>query len=156
MSNILKLTFLFFTLVSFQVRGQEIKIVKYQGLESRSENKNPRKICVYMSIPNGFDKKEFNGLHSGENGISFKYFDSSELYISNAFYDGTAINIKNRYYSNKPRIADADTVDSFGVQENKLFWRELIVGKVVVGYLNVPLDKKEQYDKALLTLRKKK
>lgn len=156
MNNILKLTFLFCTLVYFQVRGQEIETVKYQNLESRSEKKNPRKIRVYMDIPNGFEKREFNGFHFGENGVAFKYLDGSELYISNAFYDGTTINIKNRYYSNKPRIADADTVDGFGVQENKLFWRELIVGKVVVGYLNVPLDKKEQYDKSLLTLRRKK
>ena len=156
MNNDLKPVLLFVILCSFQVKGQDLKTVKYQGLETRSEQKRPKNICVYMDIPSGFVTSKFNGLHFGENGVSFTYLDGSELFISNAFYDGTSLNIKNRNYSHKPRIADIDSLSSFGTQENNLLWREVIAGKVVVGYLNVPSEKKELFDKALGTLRHRK
>lgn len=150
------LLFILFVLSLGQVQSQNLTTVRYKGLESRGGGKKPSKICVYMDIPVGFKTSKFNGIHFGEDGISFIYPDGSELFISNAFYDGTSINVKNRSYSNQPRIADLDSLNSFGIQENKLLWREFIVGKVAVGYLNVPPEKKEQYEKALATLRRKK
>ena len=87
----------------------------------------------------------------------FIYPDSSIIYITNDDKSGGAVNtIKAKEYGEGVylKILSSDTLNISGNEADK-YWREQKDNKIVIGYINVPPDKKEQYDKALATLRKK-
>lgn len=46
-----------------------------------------------------------------------------------------------------------DTLDLSGMDGNSLYWREIIIDFVSVGYMNVPEAQKEIFDKALNSLK---
>lgn len=146
----------FLLIIGLNVFAQNFEKIEYEGIETRSSKKKPPKICAEIEVPKGGKVSEFSGAHFGETGKAVTYEDGSVIYISNAYYDGTTLNLKNRVYSNEPRKPGIDTLDSYGLQKDSQFWREKIIGKLVVGYYNVPPDKKELYDKSIATLNRKK
>lgn len=84
------------------------------------------------------------------------YPDSSIIYITNDDKSGGAVNtIKAEKYGDGIylKILSADTL---GYWWNEKYWREQKKGQVVIGYINVPPDKREEYDQALATIRRKK
>jgi hypothetical protein len=109
-----------------------------------------------MEVPLGYKLSKTTDDHGYiENRLL--YPDSSIIYITNDDKSGGAVNaIKVKEYGQGIylKILSSDTLDISGNEAGK-YWREQKVNKVVVGYINVLPDKKEQYDKALATLRKK-
>lgn len=49
-----------------------------------------------------------------------------------------------------------DTLELSGTDEKMLYWKDVVVGNISVGYVGVPSDRKELFDKALKTLRRSK
>jgi hypothetical protein len=48
-----------------------------------------------------------------------------------------------------------DTFELSGMNSKSLFWKDIKIGKVSIGYDNVPKEKKELFDKSLKTLKMK-
>lgn len=38
-----------------------------------------------------------------------------------------------------------------GIQDDGRYWKEIIVDDLVIGYVNVPKDRKEEFDKAIMS-----
>jgi hypothetical protein len=49
-----------------------------------------------------------------------------------------------------------DTLDHRGKQNNGKFWRDYVVGKLVVGYINVPVNRLSEFDQSIESIRVKK
>lgn len=87
------------------------------------------------------------------------YPDSSIIYITNDESRGSALNFKNRVSSGLDLYRKEhlmDTLSNTLLQNDGRYWSETVLGEIVVGYLNVPPNKKELYDKSLKTIRQKK
>jgi hypothetical protein len=48
-----------------------------------------------------------------------------------------------------------DIFELSGMNSKSLFWKDIKIGKVSIGYDNVPKEKKELFDKSLKTLKMK-
>ncbi|MBN9284873.1 MULTISPECIES: hypothetical protein [unclassified Flavobacterium] len=48
-----------------------------------------------------------------------------------------------------------DTITLEGIDQNGLYWKNKFNGEVNIGYLNIPKEKKEEFDKILLSIKKK-
>jgi len=110
-----------------------------------------------LNVPSGYELREVTDYH-GLKEYRLVYPDSSIIYITDDDKSGGAVNtIKAEKYGDGIylKILSADTLDIDGMK-NERYWREQKKGKVVIGYINVPPDKKERYDQALATIRKKK
>jgi hypothetical protein len=130
----------------------------------------------YLDVPKGYAFKWIRGGH-GEDEHQYFYNDSSFIYITEFSGGGPNYNnianlpdsIKNLRLQNEEIAREAnkltdknavkilpDTFELTGVDSESYFWKDVKLGKFSAGYVNVPPDKKEQYDKALATLRRKK
>lgn len=84
--------------------------------------------------------------------------DSAIVYITNDNNLGGALNVfKAEKFGDGIyiKIATNDTLDISG-SINGRFWRERKENMVVFGYINVPSESKEFYDKILSSLKRKK
>lgn len=87
------------------------------------------------------------------------FSDSSIIYLNNDEMSGSPLNFNNRYklgitsYNRKQLL---DTLDNFGQQSDGRYWREKILGDVVVGYINVREGNRAGYDSILATLTRVK
>lgn len=152
------LVMLVIMLTSHSTFAQKSGSVDFNTFESDAANSN--KITFCMDVPEGYKRvKVQTDIHSGLENKVIYYQDSSLIYIGNNIYEGSILNFQNRLkagFASFSKDSDLDTVKMSGLQSNGNFWREDVIGRVVIGYLNVPPDKKVEYDKALATLRRKK
>lgn len=85
-----------------------------------------------------------------------QFSDSSIVYIMNDSWSGSRLNIQNRYNSNIMSInrkSNSDTLIFSGKQKNGNYWKEKILGKIVVGYVNVNPSEKQVYDTSIESIR---
>lgn len=130
-----------------------IKLINYEH-KTRTE----KKIKYLMDVPKEGYKDEFivSGSHETEHRVVYQ--DSSIIYLTND-EAGSALN-----YDNIQKISDkqqtgklfVDTLSLEGQTEEGLYWKEVKLDEISVGYINVPPDKKEQYEQALSTIRRKR
>ncbi|WP_167342233.1 hypothetical protein [Nonlabens sp. SY33080] len=58
-------------------------------------------------------------------------------------------------YAISRSITLVDTIKNSGKDRNNLYWLEYVLGDVVIGYVNVPEEQKEQFEKAIASLDRK-
>lgn len=148
-------------LISLGCKSQSYKREKFKGGE-------PEKNYTLQVLAT----QKVNYLVGGHNEREkqFIYPDSSKLYVSTFFcsllnYDNI---LKLDNSVSKKRLTDAsqfesplaskktDTLVVEGSTANNLYWKDVRIGKISVGYVNVPAEKREEFDKMLLSLRGKK
>jgi len=78
----------------------------------------------------------------------FSYPDESIFYFSNDVRNGSPLNYNNLFdigikaYNKR----DQDTLSNEGIQNDGKYWKEQMLGKVVVGYVNVKKENKLIFD----------
>lgn len=97
---------------------------------------------------------DFTGDYHSEYRIV--YVDSSILYIGNDNLNGSKLNVVNRVNIGVRGITKNlnDSLYLEGVQENGRYWKESILGEIVIGYVNVKKIERDKFDKALQSLIK--
>jgi hypothetical protein len=96
-------------------------------------------------------------LDAGLCEYQFSYKNSSALYISTDVYSGSSLNSRNRQslgidIYRKSNIFD--TIRNDGLQKNGRCWLEYILGDYVVGYVNVPVEQKEEFNQMVNSIQK--
>jgi hypothetical protein len=146
-------------ILSSCVTNKDMSKIKFTHLSSTTSEQ--QKIDYTMEVPKGYTLKMYKA--DGESGVSNEYWysDSSVIYLSDF---GVSINedniTKGKYagkkieFSMKQNQIYGDTLVLEGKSKNG-YWKEIIIGKVIFGYLNVLDQKKELFDKALATLKRK-
>lgn len=77
------------------------------------------------------------------------YKDESYLYISLNISFADSPNVKNWMKCSNTKIKCTE-----GVDEMEKYWKELIIDNLVVGYKDIPKERKEEFDKAILSLKR--
>lgn len=111
--------------------------------------------AVSIFIPKKYRKKRL--MREGLCEYDFFYKDSSVLYISTDVWIGSQINFSNRAsigHSAYFKESLNDTIVISGIQKNGTYWKESILGNILVGYANVPFNRKEQFDQIVFSLSK--
>jgi hypothetical protein len=125
-----------------------------------SDVNRQKKIKYSADIPKGFTLKTYKA--GGESGIEnqYKYSDSSLLYITDFGRSLNEQNIDSEGYAStkfkyimKTVSLINDTLILSGKNKNGFYWKEILFGKIIIGYLNVSLEKKSSFDKALNTFK---
>lgn len=110
---------------------------------------------IQVEVPKRYNRDK--SVNEGMCEYNFTYKDSSVLYISTNVWFGSRLNMENRYNINHQayrRENLRDTIEISGIQKNGELWREVIIGDVLFGYLNVPESKKELFDEVLNSIEK--
>lgn len=137
-------------LVSCFIQKEHLKTVKYATYSQA------KKVRYFMNLPAGFEKYIVEGGHEKE--FRYVYPDSSIIYITNDPEGGSPLNYENICKKDKGlfiKKLNNDTLYLEGAQENNLFWKENKLGRITVGYVNVPKKKKELYDSSINSIEKK-
>lgn len=153
------LKFLIFILI-FSSCSSEKEITKVYYTHISSTTSEQKGINYSIEIPKGFRLKVYKA--GGEAGESreYRYLDSSVIYISDFGSSLNESNIEIGGYSSKKF--------DFSMKQNRLigdsliltgrtksgYWKEINIGAMAVGYLNVSDQKKEVFDEALKTLKR--
>jgi hypothetical protein len=99
--------------------------------------------------------KNYIDVKSNESTYLFKQFDyedGSIMYISLDISYSNSPNKDNWSKCSKPQ--ERYKCEE-GVQENGLYWKEVLRDNLVIGYYDVPKERITEFDQALLTLRQK-
>lgn len=121
-----------------------------------------KKVKYSAHMPKGFKLRVV--LAGGEFGTTkeFLYPDSSCLYISDykQVSDPNYENIQKsglisqRFtYSNVTAQSLCDTLNLEGIDSNGLYWKEVFIGKICIGYNKVREERKAAFDKAIKSFR---
>jgi hypothetical protein len=151
-------------LVSCAISKKFVK-VKYQPSEDS--------IPCYMEIPKGYILTITRVTWEKE--YHFTYTDNSWIYISN--YESAIIsnykNIKvlgdsifnlrfqnvelakarNKEYGKEVIKIVPDTMELSGIDSDSLYWKDVKIGKLSIGYCGVPKKKKELFDNAIQSFK---
>lgn len=113
---------------------------------------------IEIEVPSNY--KLESSVADGFCEYRINYSDKSILYISTDIYRGSRLNYQNLYdkgidgYSNRKTIMN-DTIKNSGKNKDDLYWLEYIYGDVVIGYTNATEIRKVEFDKVLMTLKRK-
>ncbi len=137
--------------------NQEFKLIKFNETIEQGSKSVPLKLAI--EVPKGGKLKKGTYDFTGDYHVEYRvtYPDSSILYIGNSNLTGSRLNMVNRVASGINAIYKDHALDSLsfdGKQSNGRVWKENILGDFIVGYVSVPSEKKKEFDKALLTVRK--
>jgi len=153
--------FLFF-LFCINVFGctHEYRRVSFKSYVHYSKDKD-QKVKYTAQLPIGF--KPFVVMASGEYGTDneYRYPDSSIIYISdNHLIDVNHDNIdkaglwsKRFTYSKITAQSLRDTFKLEGKDSKGLYWKEVFIGKICIGYHKVKNEKKDAFDKAIASFK---
>lgn len=118
-----------------------------------------KKGSIYKFIvPQGFlEEKRFSGCH--EYSQEYYYPDSSVFYVTT--FENThnyeEIRKQNTYADRFSAFRSGDTITLEGIDGRGLYWKDrLLIGGLTIGYSKVPTDKKSDFDKSILSIRKVK
>ncbi|AEW86988.1 hypothetical protein B0A78_13535 [Flavobacterium columnare NBRC 100251 = ATCC 23463] len=132
----------------------------YQAIKYTGFSNTLKKNYTYkVSIKEGFEVKKIQGGNEWKQK-EFVYSDNSILYISNE-KGNTSRNYEN--IKNDEKLYDKamlafltnDTITLEGIDKNNLYWKNKYNGIINIGYLNVPIEKKKEFDKAIISLLEK-
>lgn len=138
---------------------QKFKLVKFNETIERGSKSVP--LNLTMEVPKGGKLRKGTYDFTGDYHVEYRitFLDSSILYIGNSNETGSRLNIVNRVAVGIDALYKDHALDSLylgGKQSNGRFWKENILGNFIVGYVNVPFSRKDQFDKALTTIKKAK
>lgn len=158
--NNIKYTYLLVLLTSC-ASSQSIIRVSYN--ENGPQTTKPTSHSI--QIPKGFKVISSNGSH-GESEKLYVYSDSSKLYITD-FRPGSlnynnilslgdsistkrfeVIELQKDIAQKLGREYKIDTIELKG-KTNLGNWKDIRIGYISIGYINVPDDRKDEFDKAL-------
>ena len=119
------------------------------------DNITKKNYSYKVSVPNGFTFKEI------ENGGEWKekrceYSDNSILYINdeNSIPSVNYKNIETDSMSLRKCLTyKNDTLTVSGIDKQGKYWKNKKMKNINIGYLNVPKNKKEEFDRALSTIK---
>lgn len=140
------LLMLFFASCATSIKAKRIKFKYYEGVRSHK---------VIMQVPNGF---RLTKIYTGGEGAEYRYWysDSSLIYVSDAKGNTTVnerlIRQQDGAYSRK---FVSDSIMLKGTDERGNYWQEVKYKGVLYGYSNVPPEKKQLYDNAMLSVKYK-
>lgn len=138
------------------IHGDKVRFVNY----SASRNQTIEKQSFTLKIPKGYKRLAISDGCGDGKVYSYCYNDSSILYMTNTMspnYDniegqGLLSKLAN-YKFNRHDLTD--TLDMSGIDSSGACWRELRIGEVSIGYMNVPYAKKPQFDGILSMVKVK-
>ncbi len=126
----------------------------------------------YLDVPKGYTFKGYSVTIESEN--QYIYNDSSLIYISNFKNTPNYYNIKQLgdsifkfRFQNEELVSEInqliakeiinplpDMFELSGQLKNGLFWKDIKIGQISIGYVNVQAEKVFLFDKTISTLRK--
>jgi hypothetical protein len=138
--------------------NREFKLIKFNETIEQGSKSVP--LNLTMEVPKGGELRKGTFDFTGDYHVEYRiaYPDSSILYIGNSNETGSRLNIANRVAVGVNALYKDHALDSLnfdGEQSNGRVWKENILGDFIVGYVNVPSDRKNEFDKALLTVKRK-
>ncbi|TKG87526.1 hypothetical protein EYV94_28175 [Puteibacter caeruleilacunae] len=148
----------FVTSCMIQSKISNIEVFKFKGVFLNGNR--PQKKCFFINVPPDGQMicdETFTGDYHKECRIIYK--DSSIIYLSNDEWRGSSLNTINKIKDGIDGYTKEHLWDSLyfeGQQNDGRFWKECVLGEIVVGYVNCPLEKKEMFDISLKTLRAKR
>ncbi|MEO8235467.1 MAG: hypothetical protein ABI549_08650 [Flavobacterium sp.] len=98
--------------------------------------------------------RDYANLSSSSQNYILKkwsYTDDSFIYIS---FDVSFADSPNKENWMKCSDAEKGIKCTDGIDFNGKHWKEIVSNDLVIGYKNVPNERKEEFDKALLSLKK--
>lgn len=127
-----------------------------------------------LYVPSKYRIINFSSMEEKER--RYIYLDSSFIYISTFSVSPNYYNIRNRgdsifnfRFQNKELAKDLNetlkkkglkelkvlpnTFELSGIDSNNLYWKDIYIGRISIGYKNVPKKWKNKYDKSLQTLQ---
>jgi len=127
---------------------------------------------ILMRIPKNYSGEMHESIEEKE--IRYIYEDSSFIYITNFTYTPNYKNIMNlsdsvfQYrFQNEELTREVNAIlgkqfltvlpDTFELSGHRdsLYWKDIKIGKISIGYINVPKEKKKLFDKSLKTFKKR-
>ncbi len=145
--------------------NKDLVTIKYKPAEAYPE--------YTLDVPKGYDLKILSV--TVENEQRYTYNDSSVIYLTNFKNTPNYENIKemgdsvfNYRFQNEAMTKEINqllgkesvkvlpnTLELTGIDKNSLYWKDIKVGKISIGYQKVPEEKKELFDNVLKTLKVK-
>lgn len=149
--------------------SQGITAIQYKRQKIDESSKNT---TYSMMVPKGYKLTTLVGGHS-ELEKQYVYLDSTKIYISD--FGNSMLNynnilslgdsIANKRFEGlelKAKIAkelgkeyNPETLILQGKTPNGLYWKDVRVGYLSIGYVNVPENRKMEFDKALSSFMEK-
>lgn len=134
----------------------------------------PQEITCFMKIPNNYRFERYEALCEEKEDFYY-YEDSSFIYISSFKVSPNYNNIKNLgdgivayRFQNKELIKEInlevgrevlkilpDTFELSGLNERGLFWKDIKINNITIGYDNVSKGRKDIFDNALKSFKKR-
>jgi hypothetical protein len=163
----MKFKFLFSIMVFLFISSFDFVIVKY---ESKVE-----KAKYEIEIPSNYVNYFFITGGEAESEYVYFYKDSSCIYITDNIIpfvncnniDRLGDSISNFRFQNNELKEELnktlgkeifklwpDTLELFGKDENFLYWKDIKIGNISIGYGRVPKENKKTFDESLKTLKK--
>ena len=136
-------------------KNKGLKVITLFDYEYKDGNEKKVKYSIRVPKEGYQDMLIISGSHELENRAIYQ--DSSIIYITNDA-NGSALNYDNiQSISDKVQTGKlfVDTLFLEGLTESNFLWKEIKLTEICVGYVNVPPDKKESYDKALASITRK-
>jgi hypothetical protein len=131
------------TIILIQISCSAQKSIKFTAYEK----------SYSLSLPKGYNLKRLKD-DEGYREHQAIYPDSSIVYITDDKKSGGVNKSKEEKYGADVyiKILANENLVLEGVGSDGRYWKEQKQGNIVIGYFNVPPDKKWQYDEILSTL----
>ena len=144
-----------------------IETVQYRRDSKNGQSNKEKKL---LDIPKKYKLQTFVGGH-GEKEQVYTFSDSVKVYVTDLPVSMLNYNnilslgdsVANKRFEGtelKAAVAKAlgqsyvlETLILQGKTSNGLYWKDIRMGDVSIGYVNVPLSKKEQFDSVLSSFR---
>lgn len=109
---------------------------------------------IVLNVP-----KKYKVFKINEKELKLTYKDSCVIFFSYDKLGGTVTNGKNRFNEGIGIIYRENYNDSIfleGIDKENLYWKEYFLDDVIIGYINVPFSKKNEFDKAIESAMRKR
>lgn len=157
---------IYIILLSFNVScvsSQGITTIQYKRQKKDEGSKN---VTYSMVIPKDYKLITLVGGHS-ELEKQYIYSDSAKVYISDfgnsmlnynnilSLGDGIAnkrfegLELKAKIAKDLGKEYNSETLTLLGKTTNGLYWKDIRIGHLSIGYVNVPENRKSEFDRAL-------
>ena len=143
--------------------NKDLATIKYKPTEAYPK--------YVLDVPKGYELKILSVTVEKE--YQYTYSDSSMIYLTNFDNTPNYENIKsmgdsitNFRFQNKEMTKEInqtlgrevvkalpDTFELSGIDNNSLYWKDVKVGRISIGYQKVPKEKKDLFDKSLKSLK---
>lgn len=151
------------------IASQRVVVVEFKKITSK--DLPPKSDKYSMSIPRGFKVRTLVGGHS-ELERRYIYSDSAIIYISNFGNSELAysnirslgdsisnmrlesIELKANIFHQLGKDYNPETLVLHNKASNGLYWKDVRIGFLSIGYVNVSENHKNDFDKALSSLKK--